>query len=107
MCASCKTKLEAHLRVTHQVAVLVAVVGNGDSWKAARARLVGGLDDKRHVRFVAYLEVKAGMPSPGPLDKFQNGLHAATSATSASVTGSSSSSATGGSKAARMTAAVC
>src|SRR6185437_10188040 len=106
MLASRKAKLETHLRVAHGIAVLFAVMSNGDSWKSARAGLVHCLDDKFHVRRVVDLEVQAGMPPPGLPDKLQNGFHAATSTSSAVAFASVSASGVG-CKVARMTAEVC
>src|SRR6266851_759796 len=42
--ASRHAQLEAHLRVAHEVAVLFAVVTNGDGWQPHRAGLVQCLD---------------------------------------------------------------
>src|SRR5487761_246867 len=98
-----KAKLEAHLRVAHGVAVLFSVMADGDSRESHRAGLVHRLDDKLHVWRGVDLEIQAGVPSTGPLDKLQNGLHHATRASSASAIVSAADD----SKAARMTVEVC
>src|ERR1700728_685426 len=98
-----KAKLEAHLGIAHGIAVLFAVVRDGDCRKSHRAGLIHPLDDKLHVWRVVDLEVQAGMPSPDHLEDLKDGLHYATFPSSASgiVT------AADGSNAARMTAEVC
>jgi len=97
------TKLEAHLRVAHEVAVLFAIVSNGKRGESNRAGLVDRLDDKLHVRDVVDLEIEAGVPPSGHLEDLKDGLHYATRASSASGIVSVAD----GSNAARMTAEVC
>jgi len=104
MCAPGKTKLETHLRVTHEVAVLFAVVGHGKRGKSHRAGLVHRLDDQLHIGRVIDLEVKAVMPTSGLPEDVEDGLHYATFASSASGIVSSVAD---DSSAARMTAEVC
>ena len=100
-----QSKLETHLRVAHEVAVLFAVVTDRDSGESARAGLVGGLDHQRHIGRVLDLEVQAVVPTSGLFEDAKDGLHYATFASSAS--GISASAAVGGCNAARMTAEVC
>jgi hypothetical protein len=49
VCASGKAEFEAHLRVTHQVAILFAIVRDGQRGESTRPGLINGLDDKLHV----------------------------------------------------------
>ncbi len=70
-----ESKLETHLRVAHEVAVLFAVVTDRDSGKTARAGLVGRLDDQRHIGRVLDLEVKAVVPTSGLFENAKDGLH--------------------------------
>ena len=102
---SCKAKLETHLRVTHRIAVLFAVVTDRDGGKSARAGFVGRLDHQRHKGRVLDLEIKAVVPPSGLFEDLKDGLHYATFASSAS--GIAACSAVGGCNAARMTAEVC
>src|SRR5665213_1924587 len=98
-----KAKLETHLGVTHEVAVLFAIVSNGQDRQSTRARLIGRLDHQRHKGRVFDAEIKAVVPPSGLFEDFEDGLHHATCASSASAI----SSVRDGSNAARMTAAVC
>src|SRR6266851_6617493 len=82
--ASRHAKLEAHLRIAHEVAVLFAVVTNGDGWQSHRAGLIHRLDHQLHVRRIVDLEMEAGVPPTGHLDNCEDGLHYATFASSAS-----------------------
>jgi len=68
-------KFEAHLRVAHEVAVLFAIVRDGEGRKSQRARLVHRLDDKLHVWRVVDLEIQAGVPPAGLLEDCEDGLH--------------------------------
>ena len=104
MRSSGQAKLEANLRVAHEVAVLFAVVRDGKRGESHRAGLVHCLDDKLHVRGVVDLEIEAGVPPSGLLENVENGLHYATRASSASGIVSA---AADDSSAARMTAEVC
>ena len=69
-----KTKLKTHLRVTHEVAILFAIVSYGNSSQSNRPRLRCGLDDKGHIRRVLDLEVERGPVASGPLKDAKNGL---------------------------------
>jgi len=102
--ASRHAKLEAHLRIAHEVAVLCAVVTNGDGWQSHRAGLVHRLDDQLHVGRVFDLEVQAVVPTSGLFEDCEDGLHYATRASSASGIVSATAD---DSSAARMTAEVC
>ncbi len=64
-----------HLRVTHRIAVLFAVVGNGEGRQSTRAGLVHRLDDKLHKRRVVDFEVQAGVPPSGLAEDVEDGLH--------------------------------
>src|SRR5579859_5797224 len=75
---SLRAKLEAHLRVAHEVAVLFAIVTNGDGWQSHRARLIHRLDHQLHVRRIVDLKVEAGVPPAGHLEDCEDGLHYAT-----------------------------
>src|SRR5260370_30282885 len=55
-------KLEAHLRVAHEVAVLFAVVTNGKRGEPHRTGLVHRLDDQLHIGRVIDLDMKAVVP---------------------------------------------
>jgi hypothetical protein len=79
-CASPHAKLETHLRVTHDVALLFGIMSNRDSWKPTRAGLAHRLNHKLHVRRVVDLEMQAGVPTSGLLDEVQDGFHYVTRA---------------------------
>src|SRR5947208_928150 len=64
-----ESQLEAHLGITHQVAVQDAVVGYRHSGQAHRTGLVESFEDKFHVRRVVDLEIEAGMPTSGLKDE--------------------------------------
>jgi hypothetical protein len=70
-----ETKLETHLGVAREVAVLFSVVTDRDCGKTAWARLVGGLDDQSHIRRVLDLEVQAVVPTSGLFENAKDGLH--------------------------------
>ena len=78
--ASGEAQFEAHLRVAHQVAVLFAVMCDGEGGKTTRSGLVHCLDDQWHERCVVNGEGKAGVPTPGASEDVEDGLHYATSA---------------------------
>src|SRR5258705_13200540 len=82
--ASRHAKLEAHLRVAHEVAVLFSVVTNGDGWKSHRAGLIQSFDHQRQIGNVLNIEVEAGVPTTGHLEDCEDGVHYATFASSAS-----------------------
>ena len=70
-----ESKLETHLRVAHEVAILFAVVTDRDCGESAWAGFVGRFDDQRHIRRVLDLEVKAVVPTSGLFEDAKNGLH--------------------------------
>ena len=76
---------------------------DGQAGESQRSRL-NGLDDEHHVGRVLDLEREGGPIPSGPLQDLQDGLHYATSPSSASATVSAGG---GGCNAARMTAEVC
>jgi len=69
------SKLETHLRVTHEVAILFAIVTDRDSGKPTRAGFIGRLDHQRHIRRVLDLEVQAVVPTSGLFEDLKEGLH--------------------------------
>jgi len=103
--SSGKPKLEAHLRIAHEVAVLQTIVRDGERRQPHGAGFVHGFDDQLQVGRVLDLEVQAVVPTSGLSEDVKDGLHQATFASSAS--GIAACSAVGGCNAARMTPDVC
>ena len=65
----CQSKLETHLWVSHQVAILFAVMGRQrDCRKTAWPGFVSSLDDQSHIRRVLDFEVQAVVPTSGLLE---------------------------------------
>ena len=87
----------------HPVAVLDAVVRDGETAEPQWAGFRRRFDNEGHVWRVFDVEIEGGPVASGPLQDAKDGLHYATFASSASATVSVRD----GSNAARMTAEVC
>jgi hypothetical protein len=69
-----QTKLEAHLGVAYEVAVLFAIVHDRESGQTQRTGFRGGLDHESHLRRVLDLEVEVRPEASGPLKDLKDGL---------------------------------
>jgi len=68
-------KLETHLRVAHEVAILFAVVTDREGGKPTQAGFIGRLNHERHIRRVLDLEGEAVVPTSGLFEDCEDGLH--------------------------------